>query len=140
MLATYTPTRSNFAGRHLLSILDPRMKHICMTCLLLAMARVSTAQSSSTSVSPAVVAVVSLLGAAGGLILMSLLVSSAWKRYQIWRDEPAVNREHVMDQMHRRDAPGTIPFSDIEFQGADLYRFLQSDAIQMTPRSIDKKR
>ena len=140
MLATDTPMRSNFAGRHLLTILDPKMKHIRMTCLLLAMARVSTAQSSSTSVSPAVVAVVSLLGAAGGLILMSLLVSSAWKRYRTWRDEPAVNREYVMDQMHRRDAPGTIPFSDIEFQGADLYRFLQSDAIQTTPRSIDKKR
>jgi hypothetical protein len=115
-----------------------KMLHIRMACLLLALARKSSAQSSNSNVSTSIVAVVSLLGAAGGLIFLSFLVSSAWKRYKTWRDEPVLDREHAIGQLNLQQAPGNIPLSDIQFQGADLYRLLDNDTTQTTPRSFGK--
>ncbi len=126
-------------GIYWIRILYPKMSSVRIACLLLALARTASAQTSNQSVSPAAAAVILSFGAAGGLILMTLLISYAWKRYKVWQTESVVNREQVVGQLSWSIAAGTIPFSDIEFQGADLCRLLHNDNVQTTPRSIDKK-
>ena len=113
------------------------MNRIRAVCLLLAFGvRASSAQADG-SPNPAVVTVVALLGVAGGFIFLSLIASIAWKRYKLWRDEPAAMRDQALDQVLWQDTVGVIPFSDIEFQGVELYRLLHNDDIRTTPRSIE---
>ena len=117
--------------------LNHKMNRIRAVCLLLALVRASSAQTDG-SPNPAVVTVVALLGVAGGFIFLSLVASIAWKRYKLWRDEPATKRDQALDQVLWQDTTvGIIPFSDIAFQGVELYRLLHNDDIRTTPRSIE---
>jgi serine/threonine protein kinase len=107
-----------------------------LACVLM-LASVSSAQAPGEGLSPAVVAIASIFGGIAGFILISIVISHFWKRYKLRRDAPVVERDKVMDSLDWHHGVGLIPFGDIEFQGADLYRLLHNDDIQTTPRSIE---
>jgi serine/threonine protein kinase len=104
---------------------------------MLMLLSVSSAQAAGEDVSPAVVVIASIFGGTAGFILISIVISHFWKSYKIWREAPVVERDKVVESLDWHHNVGLIPFSDIEFQGADLYRLLHNDDIQTTPRSIE---
>ena len=109
-----------------------------LACMLLMLARMSSAQSSGQdSGRAAVVTVVSVLGAAGGLILTSIVFAHLWKWFKKWREAPIVKSDATIEGLNWHVNIGQIPFTDIEFQDSDLYRLLHNDDIETTPRGIE---
>jgi len=104
------------------------------------LARVSSAQSTGENVSPVVVIIASTVGAVGVFISLCLIIEHIRKQYEVWRDaSAAVERDEAIESLNLHYNRDLIPFSDIEFQGADLYRLLYHDDIQATPRSFESK-
>ena len=112
------------------------MRYRCLWCAVLLLARVSPAQAADEGISPVALMLVAVLGAACGVVLLSLVCSLLWKWYKGWRDAPIVKVDKVMESLYKEKL-GLIPFGDIEFDDADLFRLFYNDDIQTTPRSIE---
>jgi hypothetical protein len=113
-------------------------RYRCLGCAVLLLARVSPAQAADQDqgISPVALMLVAVLGAACGVVLLSLACSLLWKWYKGWRDAPIVKVDKVMESLYKEKL-GLIPFGDIEFDDADLFHLFYNDDIQTTPRSIE---
>jgi hypothetical protein len=112
------------------------MRYRCLGCILLLLARVSLVQAEEQGINPVVLVVVAILAAACGVILLSLACVLICKWYKRWRNAPIVKVDKIMDSV-LKERLGLIPFGDIEFDDADLFRLFYNDDIQTTPRSIE---